>query len=321
MKRIILITFTLIISAILLTMPIFATMPLDVGNTNYYGGSDWGGGSDWDSGSWDSDWDYDYSGDYYYDDESLDAPIFVIIIAVVLIITILGSRSKRKNGAAGNNATIPITVQKTLPFIKDNTQEIESVLKQTDPNFNSEKFLAWTREVFMTLQTAWTERDWSKIRPFEKEELFRQHELQLEEYKRLGRINIIERVNIKEAYLNRYVRDKDYEYLTVFIKARMGDYIIDEKSGELIKGNKDAEYELGYMIGFIRKNGIKTDVNMSNHSTTNCPNCGAPTTVTSAGQCEYCDSVITSGEFDWVMYEYEGANQTNVNNTPVTIKE
>jgi hypothetical protein len=173
----------------------------------------------------------------------------------------------------------------------------------------------------MTLQTAWTTRDWSKIRPFEKEELFKQHELQLEEYKRLGRINIIERVNIKEAYLNRYERDDDYEYLTVFIKARMGDYIIDEKSGELIKGNKDVEYELGYLIGFIRKNGIKTDVNMSNHSTTNCPNCGAPTTVTSAGQCEYCDSVITSGEFDWVMYEYEGANQTNINNTAVTIKE
>ncbi len=321
MKRIILITFTLIMSAILLAVPISATMPLDVGNTNDYGGSDWGGGSDWDSGSWDSGWDYDYSGDYYYDDESLDAPIFVIIIAIVLIVAILGSRNKRKNGTAGDNATIPTTVHKPLPFIKDNTQEIETVLKQTDPNFNSEKFLAWTREVFMTLQTAWTERDWSKIRPFEKEELFKQHELQLEEYKRLGRINIIERVNIKEVYLNRYVRDKDYEYLTVFIKARMGDYIIDEKSGELIKGNKDAEYELGYMIGFIRKNGIKTDINMSNHSTTNCPNCGAPTTVTSAGQCEYCDSVITSGEFDWVMYEYEGANQTNVNNTPVTIKE
>jgi hypothetical protein len=163
--------------------------------------------------------------------------------------------------------------------------------------------------------------DYYLPKPFEKEELFKQHELQLEEYKRLGRINIIERVNIKEAYLNRYERDDNYEYLTVFIKARMGDYIIDEKSGELIKGNKDVEYELGYLIGFIRKNGIKTDVNMSNHSTTNCPNCGAPTTVTSAGQCEYCDSVITSGEFDWVMYEYEGANQTNINNTAVTIKE
>ncbi len=319
MKRIILITFTLIISVILLTTPSFAAMPLDVGNSNDYGGSDW------DSGSWDSGWGWDYGysdGDYYYEDDgSLDIPEIVIIIAIVLIVTVLGARNKRKNGSSGSGSVIPTTVQKTLPFIKDNTQEIEAVLKKTDPNFNAEKFLAWTRETFMTLQTAWTTRDWSKIRPFEKEELFRQHELQLEEYKRLGRINVIERVNIKEAYLNRYVRDKDYEYLTVFIKARMGDYIIDEKSGELIKGNKDAEYELGYMIGFIRKNGIKTDVNMSNHSTTNCPNCGAPTTVTSAGQCEYCDSIITSGEFDWVMYEYEGANQTNVNNTPVIIKE
>ena len=41
-------------------------------------------------------------------------------------------------------------------------------------------------------------------------------------------------------------------------------------------------------------------------STTNCPNCGAPTQITSAGQCEYCGSVITTGEHDWVLSGLEG---------------
>ena len=32
-----------------------------------------------------------------------------------------------------------------------------------------------------------------------------------------------------------------------------------------------------------------------------CPNCGAPTQVTIAGKCDYCGSIITTGEHDWVL--------------------
>ena len=37
----------------------------------------------------------------------------------------------------------------------------------------------------------------------------------------------------------------------------------------------------------------------------NCPNCGAPTQITSAGKCEYCGSVITTGEYSWVLSNLE----------------
>ena len=55
------------------------------------------------------------------------------------------------------------------------------------------------------------------------------------------------------------------------------------------------------ILDLIRKKGVKTKEGLSNMSTTNCPNCGAPTQITSAGQCEYCGSVITTGEHDWVL--------------------
>ena len=63
-----------------------------------------------------------------------------------------------------------------------------------------------------------------------------------------------------------------------------------------------------YIMTFIRTAGVKTSVGTSNKSTTNCPNCGAPTQITSAGQCEYCDSVITTGEHDWVLSDIKGIN-------------
>ena len=56
-----------------------------------------------------------------------------------------------------------------------------------------------------------------------------------------------------------------------------------------------------YLMTFNRKKGVLTKAGTSNKSTTNCPNCGAPTEITSSGQCEYCDSVITTGEHDWVL--------------------
>ena len=39
-----------------------------------------------------------------------------------------------------------------------------------------------------------------------------------------------------------------------------------------------------------------------------CPNCGAPTEITSSGQCPYCGSVVTNGEHDWVLTDIHSIN-------------
>ena len=40
-------------------------------------------------------------------------------------------------------------------------------------------------------------------------------------------------------------------------------------------------------------------------STKFCPYCGAPTEITSSGKCEYCGSVITTGEHSWALSNLE----------------
>ena len=37
----------------------------------------------------------------------------------------------------------------------------------------------------------------------------------------------------------------------------------------------------------------------------NCPNCGAPLNMTSAGKCEYCGSIVSTGVHDWVLSDLE----------------
>lgn len=263
----------------------------DVGNHVDYGGGGGGysgggysGGSYHRSGSSSSDGDLD----------TVDIIIGIVIMAIISggVIVKMSFNSKNKGDNTYNSA----------PRAPGNhSPEILNAIHNIDPNFSEEKFIAWTKEVFITLQNAWTERDWSKIRPFEKEELYRQHEQQLKEYINNGTINIIERINVKQAYMHLYERDAQYEYLVVYMETRMNDYVIDEKTRAVVKGDKNIEHHLNYQLTFMRKTGVKTNPARSNKSTVSCPHCGAPVTITSAGKCEYCDFIITTGEHDWVL--------------------
>lgn len=294
----------------------------DVGNFNDYDG---GSSSDWSSSDWDnSDWgdssnNSDGGGFIYFGGGDSGSggggfgSIAAAIIAVLIIAYILNKRSK--GGAKPKN----IAPQTIIPA--DNTEKILSAVTLKDAAFNKEKFIGWTKEVFITLQTAWMQRDWAKIRPFEKEELYRQHELQLQEYIQNGRINVIERINVNQAYLHKYERDKDYEQLTVYMQVRMVDYIKDEKTGAVLKGNPNEDCRMKYLLTFMRRNGVLTNSATSNKSTVSCPNCGAPVNITSAGKCEYCGSIVVTGDFDWVLSDIEAVKPgMQIDNTGVVIR-
>ena len=199
---------------------------------------------------------------------------------------------------------------KNIPpmFPYNATEQITEFIKQTDENFDTEQFLLWAKNIFIIIQTAWAKRDWEKIRTIEKEELFEQHNAQLQEYIRLGRINCIERINVNQAFLHKYVRDENFEHLTVCMKVRMVDYIIDEKSGKVLMGNKNEVFDTIYQMTFTRRKGIKT--NLINGLIVNvCPHCGATVESASAGVCQYCGRVVHSGEFNWVLSNLESVDE------------
>ena len=282
--------------ALLLTVavaPMYARA--DVGDFNDY---DYGGGGGDSGGGWDSDSDSSGGGEW------TGSPGQIVAVSLAggfaLFVVVSAFVQKRKNQAAGTGEA------------RDHTHEIVPAILAIDPLFSNDKFIAWAKEVYFTLSYAWMARDWEKVRPFEKEELFRQHEQQIKQYIDNGRVNVLERININQAYLQKYVRDREYEYLTVFLQVRMVDYIKDEKTGQVLKGSPDADCHMKYLYTFMRRNGVKSDPASSNRSTTNCPNCGAATRITSAGRCEYCESVIVTGEFDWVLSNIDGVKPHTV---------
>lgn len=291
------------------------TEELDVGNFNNYSGGGSGGSHSYSGGSSSRSSRSSSSGSSSGSIGFLGA---IPVIAIIVIFAILWSIAKKKvvSGTAFNPAS------QTTVKPQNHQTEILNAINAIDPAFSDIKFIAWSKEVFITLQQAWTARDWSIIRPFEKEELFRQHELQLQEYINLKRINIIERINVSDAYLHLYKRDNQFEYLTVYMSTRMVDYIIDENTRQVIKGDPNKDCYMNYLLTFMRKKGVKTKESEDVQVSKTCPNCGAPLTITSGGKCEYCDSIITSGEFDWVLSDMDAVRPgLNINNSGVVITE
>ena len=262
----------------------------DVGNNNRYSSSD---GSDFGGGDFDIGVLIGWLINLF-----IQSPVLGLIVVVIIIIAYRIMKKKSNNTDAINQR---VNQQASNDFVFDNSSTVAAQIQNIDPNFSSDKFIGFAREVFMKIQEAWTTKDWKPIRPFESETLFNQHKQQLDEYIRLKKTNVVEKITIKHCSLHSFRQDGDKEVLTVFLNAMMRDYVIDDETKKVLESDPNRDWYMKYEMVFNRKAGVKTDPGKKGNTITNCPNCGAPTEITSSGQCAYCGSVITNGEHDWVL--------------------
>lgn len=178
-----------------------------------------------------------------------------------------------------------------------------SALIAKDPAFSEQMIVSKVNNMFMRLQLAWMNKKWEEARPFENDALFNTHKMQLDQYTANKRTNRIEDIAILNTDVLRYYEAGEFEYLDVFIKARFIDYVIEDETGKLIKGDKFRPVHMTYVWKLVRKQGVAT--NNEHVEATACPNCGANISINQAGRCEYCDSIVTKGDFDWVLSEIE----------------
>ncbi len=225
----------------------------------------------------------------------------MIVLAILVVFVLIKRRQAKKNASDPTYINRNIEQQAANDVNLDFTANVANQVQAVDPAFSADKFIGFAREVFMKIQEAWTAKDWKPIRPFESEALFNQHKQQLDEYIRLGKTNVVEKIAIKHCSLHAFRQDGDKEVLTVWLNAVMRDYVIDDATKKVLESDPNRDWYMRYEMVFNRKAGLKTDPAKKGNTITNCPNCGAPTEITSSGQCAYCGSVITNGEHDWVL--------------------
>lgn len=307
--------FSLILGILLAAVMLFGISAAAFDANDYDYSSDWGGGSSWGD---DDDWGSSGGSTYYYgDSDGGDGSgggfgIGTIAVIVIIIIIVIAVSRKSNNGQGGGTNTPvgggvrPANGGQGLNVnVPDRTAQIEQIIKKDDPNFTADDFTSFVKEVYIDIQNAWCKRDLTPVRPVMHTNLYNTTDKQVQSKIEQGVTYHYESIAINTAYLTSYVRDNEYEYLTAYLNARYIDYQTDDKTGNIIRGDKNTRWDFRYKMKFMRSVGVKTtsasDNNMTGH---NCPNCGAPLTISSTGVCEYCGSVVTTGLFSWVLSDF-----------------
>ena len=194
-------------------------------------------------------------------------------------------------------------------------------LAARDPSFTMQDFEGKVKEVFLELQSAWSNLDWEKTRPLQTKSLYQTNLFWIERFRRRRWCNRLDDPTLLKVFPVKIEKDAFYDTITVRITAMGKDYTLNENN-EVISGSKSVPVEFREYWTFIRRTGFcaaeaKDEAMADDFSggqdgakeAQHCPNCGAPVPDAAAQECPYCGSVIESSEFDWTLafIDQEGA--------------
>lgn len=188
-------------------------------------------------------------------------------------------------------------------FPTDYTRAISDEIKTIDPEFTDYTLTRYGEAHFQKIIDAISDRNIEALKEFETEELFQRQKAEIDDLNSSGRIRILSHAHIERSGLHLYRRDKNYEYVTVCISSQIKDYIIDGSDYSVKNGNKKLMIK-HFLLTYMRSKKSKTEGKIKAIET-NCPNCGAPISLNSSRQCPYCQAIIRSDDFDWVLSDFE----------------
>jgi hypothetical protein len=154
--------------------------------------------------------------------------------------------------------------------------------------------------IFSELQVGWSNRDLSRIRPFVTDNLFQYFAYWVDVYFASQARNVTENARILKIELAEVLSDATYDAVTVRLFATSLDYTLAD-DGRLLRGSRTKERPYSEYWTLIRGNAARGRP----RTDPSCPSCGAPLKIGMAGNCEYCQARVVSGDFDWVLSRIE----------------
>ena len=247
-----------------------------------FGGSSGGGGSS--SGGGGSSGSGGSSGGGLPDEVNLI--IIVIMILLFIVLTIQDIKKKK---------------QKREDLNSIHSIEIDEIRKII-PRFNLEKFRMEAYEIYKRIQIAWMNFDEEELRKYVTDEVYNMYVSQLKTLKIKDEQNVMKNFDL----CNFSILDVKKEGKIISVKTNMQilclDYFINTKNNETLRGYDNKRVFYNYEITFIKTNKYKEQNKY-------CPNCGAKITNNASNKCEYCDSIIVSNKYNWVMSNKEVVEQ------------
>ena len=128
-------------------------------------------------------------------------------------------------------------------------------LKSYDSNFNLVQFKDERMDDFLKLQTAWNQRDLTRVSDLIAPELRKVLEDDIADLKSKKRINRLENIAVRGTELVEAWQEYGQEYATLRFRANLVDYTLDEGSGAVVDGDKNQSVKFEEDWTFVRPTG------------------------------------------------------------------
>ncbi|PLX12216.1 MAG: hypothetical protein C0594_02705 [Marinilabiliales bacterium] len=257
-----------------------------------------GGGSSRSSGG-----DGDLIGIAIYIISMIPFPYNMIVLAIVIVLYFLAKKKMRQQ-----------TVLNQLP-----TGEGPSKARGYDnfaasnPDFNETEFKKNVEDSFIAIQNAWQDKDMGKVRHFISDGMYQRLNTQFKMMDILKQKNTIDKLNVKNVYIDKIESDGQFDIIHVAIHASIVDKFISEKYSKLNSGGSEEFVEYW---SYMKKRGVEAK---DLFHTNNCPNCGGelPKKANDVSKCEFCGTVMNSPEYGWILAEITQADDYITSNSMV----
>ncbi len=203
---------------------------------------------------------------------------------------------------AGRNAYRGHVIRRgTVVMSAERRRQAIAALEARDEAFDEQAFYQRVQQAFTKIQTAWCAQDLNSVRAFISDGIAERFTLQFSEQVALGYRPQVENIQFDSVYVAEVQSGEVFDVVAVRIAARADAYRVSRKDGSRVAGFKQTG-EFVEFWSFIRRHGAKTTQSLGLIEGF-CPNCGTPIEINQWSKCESCQSLLRSGEHDWILAE------------------
>ena len=172
---------------------------------------------------------------------------------------------------------------------------LENLISE-DSEFSESKFKAKVDNIFIQLYTAVMRQDLQKVKHFLSDEVYEKYNKKIQNAQNNNQIQIYDELNVSDTDIINITETEDKFIIQVSLLTKDLDYIITKDTRKYVSGNRDVRTEKRVNLNFSKIKNAKQQ-----ESVRKCPGCGANMDINKSGVCEYCGTVYTLKEYDWIL--------------------
>jgi hypothetical protein len=133
-----------------------------------------------------------------------------------------------------------------------------SEISQNDSFWDADQLRTYAEEAFFKLQEAWSKRDQEIARPYMTDRLFSKHKSQTDMMIQNNEKNILSNIDIRDMEIISVedYEDNDKDSFWMFFCGSMIDYVINDKSSQVLRGSQEKAESFKEAWRFIRHSNV-----------------------------------------------------------------